>query len=206
MSEKIAIFGGSFNPVHSGHLKIALYAKKECRLSKVIFLPNSAPPHKDSEGMADAIHRYNMVSLAIKGYESLEISDYEMNRTKPSYTIDTMRYMRSLYKGAELYFIIGADSLYTLNLWRNYNDLIKECRFIVADRNCAEGSDIERAAEKIRLDGGNVTLINMPKTDVTSTMIREIIASGKSASGYLFPEVEEYINNHNLYKSNPEDK
>lgn len=205
MSEKIAIFGGSFNPIHNGHLKIALHAKKECGLSKVIFLPNSTPPHKDNKNMADAVHRFNMVSLAIKGYDGFEISDYEMNRQTPSYTIDTMRYMRSVYADAELYFIIGADSLYTLNLWRSYNELIKECRFIVADRNCTEGSNLEDAAKRIEAEGGNITVIAMPKADVTSTMIREIIAKGESADAYLSPEVADYISNHNLYKSNPED-
>ncbi len=206
MSEKIAIFGGSFNPIHSGHIKIALYAKKECDLSRVIFLPNSAPPHKDNKNMADAVHRFNMVSLAIKGYDGFEISDYEMNRTKPSYTIDTMRHMKKIYKDAELYFIIGADSLYTLNLWRNYSELIKECRFIVADRNCEQGSDLMNAVRQVEASGGSVTVIGMPKTDVTSTMIRKTISKGESLDSFLSPEVTEYIGKYNLYKSSPEDK
>jgi len=205
VSEKIAIFGGSFNPIHNGHIEVALRAMEECRLSKVIFLPNAVPPHKDEKELVLPEHRYNMVKLAISSYNRFDVSDYEMAKTTPSYTIDTMRYMRSEYN-ADLYFIIGADSLYTLNTWKMYSDLIKECKFIVADRNCNEGSDIYKAADKIVSSGGSVNILSMPKFDVTSTFIRKAISSGKDVSEYVPWCVINYIKINNLYKSNPEDQ
>lgn len=205
MANKIAIFGGSFNPIHIGHIKVALHAMDECSLSKVVFMPNANPPHKDKREMIASVHRYNMVSLAISDHIGFEISDYEMNRTAPSYTIDTMRAMRSIYSD-DISFIIGADSLYTLHKWKSYDKLIGECRFIVADRNCAEGSSVKVAADRINAAGGNITLISMPKTDVTSTMIRRQISEGMDVSNFVPQRVYEYILDNNLYQSIPEDK
>ena len=204
MADKIAIYGGSFNPIHKGHIKVACCALEECSLDKVVFMPNARPPHKDAVDMISAEHRYNMVSIAIADYDKFEISDYEMNQEKNSYTIDTMRYMKSK-TDAELYFIIGADSLYTLYKWKSYESLIRECRFIVADRNCYEGSDLKSAADAINRKGGSVTLISMPKTDVTSTMIRDCISACRDVSAYLPDKVNDYIRSNKLYKSNSED-
>lgn len=205
MADKIAIFGGSFNPIHLGHIEVAEYAVKECNLKKVIFLPNAVPPHKKRESLISAGHRFNMVKLATQGNSFFEVSDYEIKRTEPSYTIDTMRYMKNRYS-AELYFIIGADSLYTLHLWKSYKELIKECCFIVADRTSDYGSDLLMAAKNAEAMGGSVTILSMPKYDVTSTFIREGIYKGKDVSAYLPQRVNEYIKTNNLYKSNPEDK
>lgn len=205
MVDKIAILGGSFNPIHKGHINIALHAMKECMLSKVIFMPNANPPHKDGKNLVLPMHRYNMVSLAISDYAEFEISDYEMNSSERSYTIDTMRHMKSKLD-AELYFIIGADSLYTMNTWKNYEQLIKECNFIVADRNCHEGSDLKNAANAINSSGGSVTVISMPKINITSTRIREYISKGIDVSGYIPDKVNDYIHANNLYESNSEDK
>ena len=205
MAEKIAIFGGSFNPIHNGHLQVAKSALSECGLKKVIFLPNANPPHKNKEHIISAHHRYNMVALATDGFENFEISNYEMNSDKPSYTINTMRHMKSVYN-AELFFIIGADSLYTLNLWKSYKELICECSFIVADRNCTEGSNVSKEAQNIINQGGRVHLLNMPKADVTSTMIREKISLGKDISAYVPKVVKDYIMSNNLYHTIAEDK
>ena len=205
MPDKIAVFGGSFNPVHNGHIQVARYALSECALSKVVFLPNANPPHKGKVHMADAIHRYNMVSLAVSGIKDFCVSDYEMKSTAPSYTIDTMRHMHRIYKESQLYFIIGADSLYTLHLWKSYNELIKECSFIVADRNCNEGSGIHSFAQKINEHGGNVKVISMPKIDVTSTSIREKVLNGEDVSEFLPKGVNEYIKRNDLYTIHTED-
>jgi nicotinate-nucleotide adenylyltransferase len=205
LANKIAIFGGSFNPIHTGHLKVALHAVSECSLSRVIFLPNANPPHKQGFDMVSACHRYNMVSLAIEGHECFDISDYEMNRSGPSYTIDTMGEMKKRFK-EQLSFIIGADSLYTLHKWKSFDRLIAECSFIVADRTCNEGNSLKTAADKINSMGGDVTLISMPKIDVTSTMIRDMLSRGKDVTGLLPERVHDYICKNNLYKSNPEDE
>ena len=148
MAEKIAIFGGSFNPIHNGHLQVAKSALSECGLKKVIFLPNANPPHKNKEHIISAHHRYNMVALATDGFENFEISNYEMNSDKPSYTINTLRHMKSVYN-AELFFIIGADSLYTLNLWKGihivgyFSSLLRENGVICPKGGAKHGNDVK---------------------------------------------------------------
>ncbi|MBQ6894130.1 MAG: nicotinate-nucleotide adenylyltransferase [Clostridia bacterium] len=204
MAGKIAVFGGSFNPIHSGHLMVAMCAMKECNLQKIIFLPNANPPHKDKLGVISEVHRYNMVSLAIKDTPFFEISDYEMNPFSPSYTINTIRHFKSFYN-AEVFFIIGADSLYTLDKWRAYEDLIKECSFIVANRNSKYGSDFSEAIRKHIEKGGRIESISMPKIDITSTLIRDKLQRGEDVSKYVPQSVNDYIIKNGLYKSNPED-
>lgn len=200
MLKKIGIFGGTFNPVHNGHLRIAEAAVREVGLSKVIFMPNGNPPHKSSDGIIAPNHRYNMVLEAIKYNPSFDISDYEIKRTKPSYTIDTYRVMREKYD-CSIYFIIGADSFYTLNMWKSYDNLVTECNFIVADRNCPEGSDLPAACQRYRELGGNVELLRCEPYDVTSTDLRNLVAKDKDISGYVPEAVRDYIFSNKLYQS-----
>lgn len=200
MQKPIGILGGTFNPPHNGHLAMAMSAMAECNLSKVIFMPNGNPPHKDGDFIVSADHRYNMVSLAVESVDGFEISDYETGRIAPSYTIDTNRAMKELYD-CPVYFIIGADSLYTLDKWRSYDKLIKECSFIVADRNCSEGSDIANVCKEHRKKGGNIIALSMPRMDITSTDLRELIKSGGDISPYVPEAVMKYIISHNLYQN-----
>lgn len=204
MADKIAIFGGSFNPIHFGHLAVAEYALESCGLKKIIFLPNANPPHKRNDDIIPANHRFNMVYLAIKDNELYEISDYEMNKSKPSYTIDTIRHFKKAYD-ADVFFIIGADSLYTLNKWKSYEKLIKECSFIVADRNCNEGNNLSKEIYEHQKKGGRIELVKMPKIDITSTLIRDKLLKGEDIKGYVPEAVKDYITKNGLYKSNPEE-
>ncbi len=204
MADKIAIFGGSFNPIHNGHIRVAEYALKECGLNRIIFLPNATPPHKNNAEIISAVHRFNMVSLAIEGSKSFEISDYEMNLETPSYTINTIRHFKKIYD-ADIFFIIGADSLYTLNQWKQYNDLVNECFFIVADRNCREGSNLLKEAQNHLEKGGKIKLIKMPKIDITSSFVRDKLSKGEDVSRYLPKKVNDYIMKNGLYKNNPEE-
>ncbi|MBO7289335.1 MAG: nicotinate (nicotinamide) nucleotide adenylyltransferase [Clostridia bacterium] len=204
MADKIAIFGGSFNPIHNGHIRVAEYALKECGLSKIIFLPNATPPHKNKAEIISAEHRFNMVALAIENNISFEISDYEMILDAPSYTINTIRHFKKLY-GADIFFIIGADSLYTLNQWKQYNDLVNECFFIVADRNSTHGSNLLKEAQNHQKKGGKIKLIKMPKIDITSSFIRDKLSKGEDVSKYLPEKVNDYIIKNGLYKNNPEE-
>lgn len=204
MADKIAIFGGSFNPIHLGHLAVAEYTLKSCELKKIIFLPNANPPHKINDDIIPANHRFNMVALAIKDNEFYEISDYEMNKSEPSYTIDTIRHFKKAYD-ADIFFIIGADSLYTLNKWKSYKELIKECSFIVADRNCGKGNNLSKEIYEHEKKGGRIEPVKMPKIDITSTLIRDKLLKGEDIKGYVPEAVKDYITKNGLYKSNPEE-
>ena len=198
MKDAIGILGGTFNPIHNGHLKIAKAALLECGFSKILFMPNGNPPHKQNNVIISSFHRYNMVKLAIEGKDGFEVSDYEINRDKPSYTVDTNRALKKIYD-CPLYFIIGADSLYTLKQWRNYEELIKECRFVVADRHCKEGNDAQMMCNKLSRAGANIKLLQMPEIDVTSTDIRLMIKQGADTSRFMPASVCDYIANNKLY-------
>ncbi len=198
MEQAIGIFGGTFNPIHNAHIEVAMSAYKECNLSKVIFLPNGNPPHKAGEKIADKIHRLNMIKLAIKDYDMFEVSDYELNRTEPSYTIDTNRHFKTLYS-CPVYFIIGADSLFTLSEWRNYETLKKECFFIVADRVYSEDYDIKKYCDNYNKSGGTVKLLTMSKYDVSSTDIRQSVEADEKIKTLIPQSVLNYIKEHNVY-------
>ncbi len=170
----------------------------ECDISKVIFLPNGMPPHKSGETIVSPQHRLNMVRLAISGNDKFELSDYEIKRDKPSYTVDTQRALKEIYN-CPIYFIIGADSLFTLHLWKSPEILIKECSFIVCDRKSEPDSDVNEAARKINDMGGNVKVLSMSRIDVTSTDIRECVKNGDDVSKYLPSNVYQYIKENKLY-------
>ncbi len=200
MQKSIGVLGGTFNPIHNGHLAMARAALEQCDLSKVIFLPNGNPPHKIGEPIVPAEHRLSMVKLAIGGTCAFEVSDYEINRSEPSYTVDTNRVFKRMYD-CPVHFIIGADSLYTLFKWYCYDELLAECSFIVADRLSTYGSDVAKACSEHNQRGGKATLLSMPAIDVTSTDIRLILKNGGNASEYLPSSVAEYIKANNLYQS-----
>ncbi|MBQ4631357.1 MAG: nicotinate-nucleotide adenylyltransferase [Clostridia bacterium] len=200
MPGKIAIFGGTFNPIHNGHLEISKAALEEYDLSEVIFMPNGNPPHKKGVPILDARLRLKMVELAIDGIDGFSVSDYEVNRKEPSYTVDTNRAMKKIY-GCQPFFIIGADSLYNLNSWKTPEILIKECRFIVADRNCDDGDDIAKECDRLNALGGDFSRLTMEKYDVTSTQLRNSIKNGIDCNHLIPHKVMDFIISNKLYTS-----
>ena len=135
MAERIALYGGSFNPIHSGHLIIARAVAEQLDLTRVILLPSKHPPHKQAEALLDAAHRAEMVRLAIPDEPLFEFSDFDLTRDGPSYTVETVAHFRkSLGAAVELFWIIGADSLAELSTWHRVCDLVDTCRIITAAR------------------------------------------------------------------------
>ena len=198
MKSAIGVFGGTFNPVHAGHIEVAKAALKECNLSKVIFLPNGNPPHKQGEIIAPSHHRYNMIKLAIDGIDSFEVSDYELKRQEPSYTIDTNRVFKTMYD-CPVFFIIGADSLHTLSTWRNYDALIHECSFIVAPRDDSDFEKLCAECDMHNLKGGKAIPLKMNLYDAKSTDIRHAVNQNDITEFLLPQKVASYIKKHNLY-------
>lgn len=196
---RVAVFGGTFNPVHNGHIAIAESALVEFGFGKIVFLPNGNPPHKNNLSVADASARYDMVSIVAGLNERFDVSDYEIRRDKPSYTIDTLPHLKSAY-GNDITYIIGADSLYTLHKWKEYRRLIRECKFIVADRNSNYGTDLIKACECLNSEGANIKCMKMPKIDITSTHIRNLASQGLDFSQYVPEKIYRYIINNNLYQ------
>ena len=198
--KKYGIFGGSFNPIHYGHLMICEYIKEEMGLDKVIFIPTGNPPHKELE--LSAKDRYDMVRLAISPNPDFEISDIETTRVKKSYTVDTIRELKKIYKEEKLYFLIGLDSLFQLKTWMKIGDLSQEIEFVVALRpGYLDREEINKEIDFLRENfGTKINLINTPLYEISSTDLRDRIREGKSLR-YLIPKkVLDYIEESGFYK------
>ena len=198
--KKYGIFGGSFNPIHYGHLMICEYIKEEMGLDKVIFIPTGNPPHKELE--LSAKDRYEMVRLAISPNPDFEISDIETTRVKKSYTVDTIKELKKIYKEEKLYFLIGLDSLFQLKTWMKIGDLSQEIEFVVALRpGYLDREEINKEIDFLRENfGTKINLINTPLYEISSTDLRDRIREGKSLR-YLIPKkVLDYIEESGFYK------
>ncbi|MHC5100048.1 nicotinate-nucleotide adenylyltransferase, partial [Peptoniphilus genitalis] len=198
--KKYGIFGGSFNPIHYGHLMICEYIKEEMGLDKVIFIPTGNPPHKELE--LSAKDRYEMVRLAISPNPDFEISDIETTRVKKSYTVDTIRELKKIYKEEKLYFLIGLDSLFQLKTWMKIEDLSQEIEFVVALRpGYLNREEVNKEIDFLRENfGTKINLIKTPLYEISSTDLRDRIREGKSLR-YLIPKkVLDYIEESGFYK------
>lgn len=198
--KKYGIFGGSFNPIHYGHLMICEYIKEEMGLDKVIFIPTGNPPHKEIGVSAE--DRYEMVKLAISPNPDFEISDIETTRVNLSYTVDTIRELKKIYKKEKLYFLIGLDSLFQLKTWKKIGDLSQEIEFVVALRpGYIDKEEINNEIDFLRENfGTKINLIKTPLYEISSTDLRDRIHEGKSLR-YLIPKkVLNYIEESGFYK------
>jgi nicotinate-nucleotide adenylyltransferase len=186
---KIGILGGTFNPIHIGHLILAEEAREKLSLDEIIFVPAYLPPHKDSADIAPAKQRLEMVKVAIRTNRKFSVSDIEIKRDGRSYTIDTLRAFKEIYPRDELYFIIGSDLLKYLDEWKELKDIIAMVKFIAATR---PGYALEKIPSYI-------STLPIRAVDVSGFEIREAIRQGKSFR-YLVPEaVFRYICKKRLY-------
>ena len=193
---KLGIFGGTFNPIHLGHLLIAQDALEEFGLSKVLFIPAATPPHKRAPDLAPDRHRLAMVKLATRENPKFAVSDIELRRGGLSYTIDTVRALRKRHSRAELHLLIGSDSLNEFHHWREARELAGLCRVIAVLR---PGEKRFRFAKR-RLPGLRPLTLAAHPFAVSSTEIRERVRKVKSVR-YLVPDaVGRYIAKHNLYR------
>jgi nicotinate-nucleotide adenylyltransferase len=189
--EKIAILGGSFNPIHIGHLILANTVCEEFNLDKIIFVPCYIQPLKSNKDFASAEDRLVMIKLAIQNNPKFELSDIEIKRKGKSYTVDTLKYFKQKYD--DLYFVIGADNIKDFHRWKEPYTILKLAKLIVTNRG-----GIEQKIPK-RLRGKKIFVCKIPDIEISSTLIRNNIRSNKSIK-YLVPEkVEKYIIKNKLY-------
>lgn len=187
---KIGILGGTFNPIHIGHLILAEEAREKLGLDKIIFVPAYLPPHKDNGEIADAGCRFEMIKIAIKDNPNFFVSDIEIKRSGRSYTIDTLRQLKKKYGHDELYFIIGSDLLKYLDEWKDLGQIAEMVKFVAATR---PGYPLERIPSYIQ---------TMPirAVDVSGFEIRSRIKEGKSFR-YLVPAgVFKYLLKKRIYQ------
>ena len=199
---KVGIMGGTFNPIHEGHLMIARAAKKAAGLDRVIFLPSGQPPHKQNTSLAPAVSRLNMTILAVNGQEGFEVSDMEVLREGTTYTVDTMRELTSTRPDVEWYYIIGGDTLFQLPTWRTPEKIagLLKGGMIVVPRPGADYEALHEQAEKLKGSIGLKTLIaGEGGPDISSTEIRERLMKGEAVNGLIPQAVADYITLHGRY-------
>ncbi|MDR1515340.1 MAG: nicotinate-nucleotide adenylyltransferase [Synergistaceae bacterium] len=193
---RIGIMGGTFDPIHYGHLFAAAETADELKLDKVIFVPTGAPPHKKYKEMAGAIERYEMTLLAITGNERFEISRTETDRLGLSYTLDTLTAMRAMYPQSELFFITGVDAILDIDKWKNPFEITLMCTIAVVKRPGYDNARLCKLPGEIR---SSVYVVGTPMLDISATDIRHRVSAGRGVR-YLMPEsVRAYIEKNGLY-------
>jgi nicotinate-nucleotide adenylyltransferase len=189
---RLGLFGGSFDPVHNGHLKIASLARRQFKLDKIYFIPAFSPPHKRHRKLTAFKHRLKMLSLALKDHPDLKISYYEINQKKVTYTYQTVGYYKKLFPGTDFYFIFGSDSLRDFGTWKKKAYLLKNCRFIVGKRPGVKFSVDKKVAKCFRF-------ISRSISPVSSSEVRQRVKNGLSITNLVPKDVEEYIYKNGLY-------
>lgn len=216
--KRIGILGGTFNPVHNGHLAIARDLRERLQLQKILFIPSNLPPHKSGEAVPSAAQRYEMVRLAVSGEPSFELSDMEIKRGGRSYTIDTVKALHASDREAEFFFITGLDAFLEIKSWFKWQELLSLCAFVVISRPGYHFSDLKKldfmssaAASLEKMDKGGVAetivqtgafsvyLESIPLHDVSATEIRAMIQKGSSVKKILPEAVETYIIKNKIY-------
>ncbi|MGE4282457.1 MAG: nicotinate-nucleotide adenylyltransferase [Clostridia bacterium] len=198
---RIGIMGGTFDPIHYGHLVIAEAARVKFDLEQVIFVPSGNPPHKKGQEVLDRTHRYLMTLLAIATNPYFEVSRNEVDREGYTYTIDTIRNFDVEFKGeAQLFFITGADALNEILTWKEAEKLLSVCKFVAATRPGYQAEELIKDIEYLTVNfNGQIHFVEVPSLAISSTDIRERIRNGLSIK-YLLPEpVENYIYKNRLY-------
>lgn len=198
---KKGIFGGTFDPIHNGHLNIAYETLYDLNLDKLYFIPTGNPPHKSLNNITSAYLRYELVKMAIRDEEAFEVCDYEINKKKKSYTYETVKYFKEKENSTEWYFITGADCLFDLDKWKNTEEIFKNCNLVVFPRRGYNEKDIIKQKKYIEKKyNTKIKILKAPLLEISSTELRKRLKDNKRVD-YLMPKgVYNTIKALNLYK------
>jgi nicotinate-nucleotide adenylyltransferase len=194
--------GGTFDPIHLGHLILAECAYEQFSLDRILFLPAGNPPHKTDrpDGASDR-ERLEMVRLAIEGNPHFQLDPSEMQRGGLTYTCETLRLMRANHPEAEYYFIIGADSLFTFDSWREPGRICRACTLVAAVRDHSTNAQMEEKIQELReAYGARILRLHTENIDISSNMLREWVSMGKSLRYYVPDPVIAYIEEQQIYR------
>ncbi len=219
---RIGLFGGTFNPIHLGHLRAALEVKKAFSLARNYIIPSAIPPHKNNLGLVETGDRLEMIRQAVFEHPGLVVSDIELKRSGPSYTLDTVNHFKSTFsEDTRLYLIVGLDAFLEIDTWKSYNDLLRIIPFIVLERPDPKWKDASRQRQvleeflKCRISKGYnyspsrlgyfhtdkqpIFISKLSLLDISSSAIRELIKAGGSIQSLVPQKVESFIRSQGLY-------
>jgi nicotinate-nucleotide adenylyltransferase len=199
---RVGVFGGTFDPIHYGHLLLAETCREQCALEQVWFLPANVPPHKQTLPLTSVHHRLEMLRLAVAGHAAFVVSELEIRRGGVSYTVDTLSSILQAEPSAELYLLMGADSLRDLPTWRRAARICQLAVPVVVRRRGTAEPDftaLEDLVSDERLQDIRGSQVQMPLVELSSTEIRELAAAGRSIRYRTTRAVEEYIQSNRLY-------
>lgn len=212
---KVGLFGGTFNPIHLGHLRSAAHVRAAFGLDRIAFIPSATPPHKPAADLASARHRYDMVALAVADEPAFVVSRIELDRGGPSFSVDTLRAFRADRNPDALAFIVGMDAFAEIESWRAFTEIPRLCDLIVTTRPGAPTPPVERlipvalrpafwydsAHRCYRHDSGHtLTLSMLNGLPISASTIRANVRAGRSTRDHLPPAVADYIARHGLYR------
>lgn len=201
---KLGLYGGSFDPIHAGHVEPIRAARQQLALERVVYLPTARPPHKPGRELTGALHRFAMVELALLDQPELVVSPFELTPGSTAYTVETVRHFRARHPEDELYLLIGADSLARLDTYYEWEEIIASVRLGVLVR---PGWEHERVPSELsprlaaRLASADPVWIDNPPVEASSTRLRRILAAGEPPpAGWLDPRVLQYVQKYSLYR------
>lgn len=197
---KIVIFGGTFNPIHNGHVRVVSYIHDKLKPDRLILMPDHIPPHKPADSLLPDIHRLNMCRLAVSEIPGVEVSDYEMGIEGKSYTVNTLEHFKSLYPSDELYFVVGSDMLKSFPRWYRSDRISELATLLCFSRTGDDGEELEKSAQRVKDElGTRCILLGCEPAQVSSTAVRAMLYAKSNSGGMIPVKVEEYIHKNNLY-------
>ncbi|MCD8328535.1 MAG: nicotinate (nicotinamide) nucleotide adenylyltransferase [Ruminococcus sp.] len=199
--KRIGIFGGTFNPIHKGHIKCIEEIDKELGFDKILVIPTKIPPHKQAVDLASDNDRFNMCRLATKRISNAEVSDIEIKSEGKSYSVLTLRKLILTYPKSDyrLYFLMGSDMLLCFEKWFEFRDILSLCSLVCITRNSDDKLKIKAQAEKLRDLGGEIIIVNTEPLEISSSEIRDLIRKGEDLSCFLDDAVVKYISESGIY-------
>ena len=196
--KKIGLFGGTFNPVHNGHLNLLRQIQAEMQFDELLLIPSHIPPHKEVSDLASGKDRLQMLALAIEDMPEAGVCDIELHTSGKSYTIDTLRKLRRIFPTGEFYFIVGTDMLLTFDEWKQWRDILKLTYLVASGRNEGEYTSLVKKAEELNRE--RIIVLQTEPFPVSSTEIRKKLKVGEDVSELLPPKVLRYIEQKRLYR------
>lgn len=198
----IGIFGGTFNPVHNGHVRLVQTVSQAIDFEKIIVMPDRIPPHKQADELVSGEDRLNMCAFAFEDMENVEISDWELRQSGKSYTIFTLEHLKMLYPNDKLWLIMGSDMLLCFDKWYRYEDIMKLASIVCISRCDGDSDDVlEEYAQRLsgKAEGFNIVIVKAQPLEVSSSMLREELKKMSDTSCYFPKKIVQYIYEHNLY-------